>query len=97
MFFVTGLLYYEKRVSYHRLREEFKLDDDTLAGVRHELMVKRVAVEYGELGLAWAGETHAGDLAVPTSPAEATDHPSCSPAWPVRITSAALSMVASPR
>jgi hypothetical protein len=45
--FVVGLLYLEKRVSYRRLRKEFGLDDDTLKDVRHELIVKRLAVDEG--------------------------------------------------
>ena len=47
--FVIGLLYLEKRVSYRRLRKEFGLDDETLDDVRHELIVRRLAVdEHGE-------------------------------------------------
>jgi hypothetical protein len=45
--FVIGLLYLEKRVSYRRLRKEFGLDDETLQDVRHELIVKRLAVDEG--------------------------------------------------
>jgi hypothetical protein len=53
--FVIGLLYLEKRVSYRRLRKEFGLDDETLDDVRHELIVRRLAVdEHGE-GLFFVG------------------------------------------
>ncbi|MGA8759158.1 MAG: adenylate/guanylate cyclase domain-containing protein, partial [Stellaceae bacterium] len=53
--FVVGLLYLEKRVSYRRLRKEFGLDDETLEDVRHELIVKRLAVDEGGQGLAFVG------------------------------------------
>jgi hypothetical protein len=46
--FVAGLLCLEKRVSYRRLRREFGLDDETLEDLRHELIVKRLAVDEGE-------------------------------------------------
>ena len=45
----------EKRVSYRRLRKEFGLDDETLEDVRHELIVKRLAVDEGGQGLAFVG------------------------------------------
>jgi class 3 adenylate cyclase/tetratricopeptide (TPR) repeat protein len=53
--FVIGLLYLEKRVSYRRLKREFGLDDETLEDVRHELIVKRLAVDEGGQGLAFVG------------------------------------------
>ena len=53
--FVTGLLYLERRVSYRRLRKEFGLDDETIEDVRHELIVKRLAVDEGGQGLAFIG------------------------------------------
>ena len=53
--FVAGLVYLEKRVSYRRLRKEFGLDDETLEDVRHELIVKRLAVDEGGQGLAFVG------------------------------------------
>jgi class 3 adenylate cyclase/tetratricopeptide (TPR) repeat protein len=53
--FVVGLLYLEKRVSYRRLKKEFGLDDETLEDVRHELIVKRLAVDEGGEGLAFVG------------------------------------------
>src|SRR3984893_10646355 len=53
--FVIGLLYLEKRVSYRRLKKEFGLDDETLEDVRHELIVKRLAVDEGGEGLALVG------------------------------------------
>ena len=53
--FVAGLLCLEKRVSYRRLRKEFGLDDETLEDVRHELIVKRLAVDEGGQGLAFVG------------------------------------------
>jgi class 3 adenylate cyclase/tetratricopeptide (TPR) repeat protein len=45
----------EKRVSYRRLKKEFGLDDETIEDVRHELIVKRLAVDEGGQGLAFAG------------------------------------------
>jgi class 3 adenylate cyclase/tetratricopeptide (TPR) repeat protein len=48
----------EKRVSYRRLKKEFGLDDETLEDVRHELIVKRLAVDEGGQGLAFAGAAH---------------------------------------
>jgi class 3 adenylate cyclase len=45
----------EKRLSYRRLRKEFGLDDETLEDVRHELIVKRLAVDEGGEGLAFVG------------------------------------------
>src|SRR5271169_6370782 len=53
--FVTGLLYLEKRVSYRRLRKEFGIDNETLDDLRHELIVKRLAVDEGGQGLAFVG------------------------------------------
>ena len=53
--FVVGMLYLEKRVSYRRLRKEFGLDDETIEDVRHELIVKRLAVEEDGQGLAFLG------------------------------------------
>src|SRR6202040_2506075 len=53
--FVAGLLCLEKRVSYRRLRREFGLDDETLEDLRHELIVKRLAVDEGGQGLAVVG------------------------------------------
>jgi class 3 adenylate cyclase len=53
--FVIGLLYLEKRVSYRRLKKEFGLDDETLEDVRHELIVKRLAVDEDGQGLAFLG------------------------------------------
>src|SRR6202040_2256147 len=52
---VAGLLCLEKRLSYRRLRKEFGLDDETLEDVRHELIVKRLAVDEGGEGLAFVG------------------------------------------
>ena len=52
---VAGVLCLEKRVSYRRLRKEFGLDDETLEDVRHELIVKRLAVDEGGQGLAFLG------------------------------------------
>ena len=45
----------EKRLSYRRLRKEFGLDDETLEDVRHELIVKRLAVDESGEGLAFVG------------------------------------------
>jgi adenylate/guanylate cyclase family protein len=45
----------EKRVSYRRLRKEFGLDDETIEDVRHELIVKRLAVDESGEGLAFVG------------------------------------------
>jgi hypothetical protein len=45
----------ERRVSYRRLRKEFGLDDETLEDVRHELIVKRLAIDEGGQGLAFVG------------------------------------------
>jgi len=53
--FVVGLLYLEKRVSYRRLQKEFGLDEETIEDVRHELIVKRLAVDDGGQGLAFVG------------------------------------------
>jgi hypothetical protein len=53
--FVAGLLCLEKRVSYRRLRREFGLDDETLEDLRHELIVKRLAVDEGGQGLVFVG------------------------------------------
>jgi len=53
--FVIGLLYLEKRVSYRRLRKEFGLDDETLDDVRHELIVRRLAIDENGEGLFFAG------------------------------------------
>jgi hypothetical protein len=53
--FVIGLLYLEKRVSYRRLRKEFGLDEETIEDLRHELIVKRLAVDEGGQGLAFVG------------------------------------------
>jgi class 3 adenylate cyclase len=53
--FVVGLLYLEKRVSYRRLQKEFGLDYETLEDVCHEMIVKRLAVDEGGQGLAFAG------------------------------------------
>ena len=50
---VVGLLYLEKRVSYRRLRKEFGLDDETIEDIRHELIVKRLAVDEDGQGLAF--------------------------------------------
>jgi class 3 adenylate cyclase len=55
LMFVIGLLYLEKRVSYRRLRKEFGLDDETLDDVRHELIVRRLAVDESGQGLAFLG------------------------------------------
>ncbi len=52
---VVGLLCLEKRVSYRRLKKEFGLDDETLEDVRHELIVKRLAVDEDGQGLAFLG------------------------------------------
>jgi len=52
---VAGLLCLERRVSYRRLRKEFGLDEETLEDVRHELIVKRLAVDEGGQGLAFLG------------------------------------------
>jgi class 3 adenylate cyclase len=69
----------EKGVSYRRLRKEFGLDDETLEDVRHELIVKRLAVDEGGEGLAFVGAAllETGDapppglapIAAPVSPA----------------------------
>jgi hypothetical protein len=48
-------LYLEKRVSYRRLRKEFGLDDETIEDVRHELIVKRLAVDEDGQGLTFVG------------------------------------------
>src|ERR1700693_6119922 len=53
--FVIGLLYLEKRVSYRRLRKEVGLDDETLDDVRHELIVRRLAIDENGEGLFFAG------------------------------------------
>jgi class 3 adenylate cyclase/tetratricopeptide (TPR) repeat protein len=53
--FVIGLLYLEKRVSYRRLRKEFGLDDETLDDVRHELIVRRLAIDENGEGLFFVG------------------------------------------
>src|SRR5258708_29684852 len=53
--FVIGLLYLEKRVSYRRLRKEFGLDDETLDDVRHELIVRRLAIHQNGEGLLFVG------------------------------------------
>ena len=52
--FVIGLLYLEKRVSY-RLRKEFGLGDETLDDVRHELIVRRLAIDENGEGLFFVG------------------------------------------
>jgi class 3 adenylate cyclase/tetratricopeptide (TPR) repeat protein len=52
---VAGLLCLEKRVSYRWLRKEFGLDDETIEDVRHELIVRRLAVDEGGQGLAFVG------------------------------------------
>jgi hypothetical protein len=52
---VAGLLCLEKRVSYRRLRKEFGLDEDTIEDVRHELIVKRLAIDEDGEGLAFVG------------------------------------------
>ena len=49
------MLCLERRVSYRRLRKEFGLDDETIEDVRHELIVKRLAVDEGGQGLAFVG------------------------------------------
>jgi class 3 adenylate cyclase/tetratricopeptide (TPR) repeat protein len=48
-------LYLENRVSYRRLQKEFGLDEETIEDVRHELIVKRLAVDDGGQGLAFIG------------------------------------------
>ena len=48
-------MYLEKRVSYRRLKKEFGLDDETLDDVRHELILKRLAVDEDGQGLAFVG------------------------------------------
>jgi hypothetical protein len=48
-------LYLETRVSYRRLRKEFGLDDESIEDVRHELIVKHLAVDEGGEGLAFIG------------------------------------------
>jgi len=64
--FVAGLLYLEKRVSYKRLREELQLDDETLETLRHEFIVKRLAVDENGLGLAAIGPAEtATDASLP--------------------------------
>ena len=55
LWLVTGLLFYEKRVSYRRLSVELNLDSDTLENVRQELAVKQLAVDENGEGLAWVG------------------------------------------
>ena len=57
----------ERRVSYRRLKKEFGLDDETLDDVRHELIVKRLAVDEGGQGLALVGAAlfETGDLPPP--------------------------------
>src|SRR5580693_3243196 len=53
--FVVGLLCLEKRVSYRRLQLEFGLDDETLDDVRHELIVRRLAIDENGEGLFFVG------------------------------------------
>ncbi|MGA7261490.1 MAG: adenylate/guanylate cyclase domain-containing protein, partial [Stellaceae bacterium] len=67
MALVAGVLCLEKRVSYRRLRKEFGLDDETLEDVRHELIVKRLAVDEGGQGLAFVGAAlfETGDVPPP--------------------------------
>ncbi|MGA8758569.1 MAG: adenylate/guanylate cyclase domain-containing protein, partial [Stellaceae bacterium] len=57
----------ERRVSYRRLKKEFGLDDETLDDVRHELIVKRLAVDEGGQGLVFVGAAlfETGDLSPP--------------------------------
>ncbi|HMD66294.1 MAG TPA: adenylate/guanylate cyclase domain-containing protein [Stellaceae bacterium] len=57
----------EKRVSYRRLKKEFGLDDETIEDVRHELIVKRLAVDEGGQGLAFVGAAlfETGDASPP--------------------------------
>ena len=57
----------EKRVSYRRLKKKFGLDDETLEDVRHELIVKRLAVDEDGQGLAFVGAAlfETGDLPPP--------------------------------
>ena len=64
---VAGLLCLEKRVSYRRLRKEFGLDEETIEDIRHELIVKRLAVDEGGQGLAFVGAAllQTGDLPPP--------------------------------
>ncbi len=50
--FVAGILLLEKRISYQRLRQEFQLDDETIETLRHEFIIKRLAVDENGLGLA---------------------------------------------
>ena len=57
----------EKRVSYRRLRKEFGLDEETIEDIRHELIVKRLAVDEGGQGLAFVGAAllQTGDVPLP--------------------------------
>jgi class 3 adenylate cyclase/tetratricopeptide (TPR) repeat protein len=89
--FVTGLLCLEKRVSYRRLRKEFGLDDETLEDVRHELIVKRLAVDEGGQGLAFVGAALFENLPLPAfAPVAApiTRPPGSSAAAPAAIAAA---------
>ena len=52
---VAGVLCLEKRVSYRRLKKEFGFDGETLDDVRHELIVRRLAVDEDGQGLAFVG------------------------------------------
>ena len=54
LWFVTGLLVFEKRVSYRRLSVEFNLDSETIENVCQELAVKRLAFDENGEGLTWA-------------------------------------------
>ncbi len=55
VYFATGLLYLERRVTFRRLAREFGLDEETIEHVRHELTLgRRVAREEGGEVLVWA-------------------------------------------
>ena len=54
--YIVGLLFLERRVSYRRLRQELRLDDETLEALRHELVLaKRLAVDENGDVLVWNG------------------------------------------
>jgi len=86
---VAGLLCLEKRVSYRRLRKEFGLDDETIEDLRHELIVKRLAVDEGGQGLVFAGAAlfESGDAPPPAFPPVAAPVTS-PPAAPAAIAAA---------
>jgi hypothetical protein len=54
--FLIGLLYVERRVTYRRLRKEFKLDDEVIEDLGRELLAKQLATDEGGQVLVWLGE-----------------------------------------